>query len=156
MKIINGERASGKTDGLIFTAYATGAQIVAFCRKEADRIAERAHERGMNILPPICASDFVRTNRDGFRGLHTRPNYQTPIIIDEANMAVKDGKSIIEIALENLFQAPIIAVTMTVGEIKSVLPKTGSNAIEPAIYEHDPERFNQQINEIKKYMEKRE
>lgn len=123
MKIINGERASGKTDGMIFTAYATGAQIVTFCHKEADRIIERAHERGMDILPPICASDFARMNRDGFRGFHIDPNYRPPIIIDEANMAVKDGKSIIEIALESLFQAPIIAVTMTAGEIKSVLPK---------------------------------
>lgn len=123
MKIINGERASGKTDGLIFTAYATGAQIVTFCHREADRIIERAHERGMDILPPICASDFVRMNRDGFRGLHTVQNYPTPIIIDEANMAVKDGKSLIEIALENLFQAPIIAIAMSAGEIKSVLPK---------------------------------
>lgn len=123
MKIINGERASGKTDGLIFTAYATGAQIVTFCRQEADRIAERAHERGMGILPPIDAREFVRMNRDGFRGFRIDPTYQPPIIIDEANMAVKDGKSVIEIALENLFQAPILAITMSAGEIKSVLPK---------------------------------
>lgn len=123
MKIINGERASGKTDGLIFTAYATGAQIVTFCHQEADRIIERAHERGMDILPPIVAREFVRMNRDGFRGLRIDPNYQTPIIIDEANMAVKDRKSLIEIALENLFQAPIIAIAMSAGEIKSVLPK---------------------------------
>lgn len=123
MKIINGERGSGKTDGLIFTAYATGAQIVTFCHQEADRIIKRAHERGMDILPPVCAREFVRMNRDGFRGLHIDPKYQPPIIIDEANMAVNDGKSLIEIALENLFQAPIIADTMTAGEIKSVLPK---------------------------------
>jgi hypothetical protein len=34
-------------------------------------------------------------------------------------------------------------------------PTTGSNVIKPEIYEYDRRMFNQQINEIKNYMEKR-
>ena len=118
MKIINGERASGKTDGLIFTAYATGAQIITFCHQEADRIIERAHERGMDIITPMSIQAFMQRAQRGFRGFDN-----TPVIVDEANLAVHGGKSVIEIALENLFQSPVIAISMTEGQIKSVLPK---------------------------------
>lgn len=111
MKIINGERASGKTDGLIFAAYATGARIIAQTEARARVIAERAKERGIDILPPMGYRDFL----DGPAKMPvTQPE---PILIDEAETIIKE-------ALELWFRKEVIAVTISEPQIKTLFPET--------------------------------
>lgn len=111
MKIINGERASGKTDGLIFTAHATGARIIAPSEARARIIAERAKERGIDILPPMGYNNYL--DGPAKMGVEQR----TPILIDEA-------ESIIEEALRLWFRSDVIAVTISEPQIKTLFPET--------------------------------
>lgn len=111
MKIINGERGSGKTDGLIFAAYATGARIIAPSNAMAKRIADRAKERGIDILPPMGYHDYL----DGPGKLAA--TQREPILIDEAETIIKE-------ALELWFRKEVIAVTISEPQIKTLFPET--------------------------------
>lgn len=110
MKVINGERGSGKTDGLIFTAHATGARIIAPSEAMARIIAERAKERGIDILPPMGYNAYL----DGPAKMGAER--RTPILIDEA-------ESIIEEALRLWFRSDVIAVTISEPQIKTLFPE---------------------------------
>lgn len=111
MKIINGERASGKTDGLIFAAYATGARIIAQTEARARVIAERAKERGIDILPPMGYHEYL----DGPAKMAATD--RAPILIDEAETIIAD-------ALEAWFRKEVIAVTISEPQIKTLFPET--------------------------------
>ena len=58
MKIITGDRMSGKTTALIKQAAERGAYIVCADQKEAARIHEESRRLGLNIPLPITYSDF--------------------------------------------------------------------------------------------------
>lgn len=111
MKVINGERASGKTDGMIFAAYATGARIIAQTEARARVIAERAKERGIDILPPMGYHEYL----DGPAKMPV--TQQEPILIDEAETIIKE-------ALEAWFRKEVIAVTISEPQIKTLFPET--------------------------------
>lgn len=110
MKIINGERASGKTDGLIMTAYATGARILTPTPEMARFIENRAKERGISIETPMQYKSYL----DGPGKFLV--NDSCPIIIDEAEKIIED-------ALEARFKRKVIAVTITEPQIKTLFPE---------------------------------
>lgn len=116
MKIINGERASGKTDGLIMTAYATGARIITPTKRMAQFIEARAKERGIEIEKPMQYNEYL----DGPGKFMA--NERCPILIDEA-------ETIIQYALSCVFKRDVIAITLSEPLIKSLLSETGSETV---------------------------
>ena len=133
MKLINGERGSGKTDGLIFTAAATGARIVTPTRNMALFIEKRAKERGIEILQPVSAAEYFSGNygpheiRGGLGNRVLERNCGTPILIDEADNC--NGVSIIEAALSSYFGGvQVIAATINAKQIKTLFPEAAKAA----------------------------
>ena len=115
MKIINTERQAGKTDGLIFTAYATHALIIAPTSHMAEQIHARAEKLGYDILYPLGLDEYMRD--DCLR--RSAPDHKPPILIDEA--ALNCGcSSILEKALYRLLNANIMAITMSEPQIKNL------------------------------------
>lgn len=108
MVIINAERQSGKTDGLIFTAYATGALIVTPTKQMAEFIEKRAQERGYDIHVPMAIGEYLNS----YALKNAPPQSKPPILIDEA------APSIIEEALKTMLNAEVLAITMSVPQTK--------------------------------------
>lgn len=128
MKLINGERGSGKTDGLIFTAAATGARIITPTSEMALFVEKRAKERGIEILKPVSANEYFSGHYGPgeIRGGRGNPviaiNNGSPILIDEADNP--NGISIIEAALSSYFGGvPVIAATINAKQIKTLFPE---------------------------------
>lgn len=116
MEIINTERQAGKTDGLIFTAYATNALIITPTKRMAEQVRARADELGYDILCPMGFDEYMRMP---FLHALTTPDNKPPILIDE--VALECGRSsILEEALHRMFNANIMAVTMSEPQIKNL------------------------------------
>jgi hypothetical protein len=81
MKIMNGERGSGKTVAAIQRAYETGAYIITFNHDESCRIMTVATELGFNIRYPVTITEFLN---GGMRGSRVRN-----VILDNADMVLK-------------------------------------------------------------------
>ncbi len=117
MKIINTERQAGKTDGLIFTAYATHALIIAPTKDMAEQIRARAEKLGYDILYPRGFDEYMRLPFLSVKGADNNP----PILIDEAALECGYGRlSILEEALCHLFNANVLAITMSEPQIKNL------------------------------------
>lgn len=98
MKIINGERASGKTTILIQMAHDTGARIVCRSQAEARFVEKRGKEMGLEIKKP--AFDFAVPgpfNPEAFKG---------------ETLLIDDAEGIIEKALAAYFGVPVCAITI--------------------------------------------
>ena len=115
MKIINTERQAGKTDGLIFTAYATRALIITPTKQMAEQVRARAEELGYDILCPMGLNEYMR--QCFLRA--SSPDDKPPILIDEVALEY-GGASIIEEALCRLLNANVMAVTMSEPQIKNL------------------------------------
>ena len=98
MKIINGERASGRTTMLIHTAYVTGERIVCPTYKRAQFVAQQAKDAGLNILEPLEAFQYAEDRVHGLR-------QNERILID-------DAEKVIEEALAAYFRTPVDAITI--------------------------------------------
>lgn len=98
MKIINGERASGRTTMLIHAAYVTGARIVCPTYKRAQFVAQQAKDAGLDILEPCEALQYAEDRVHGLR-------QNERILID-------DAEKVIEEALEAYFHTPVDAITI--------------------------------------------
>lgn len=115
MKIINTERQAGKTDGLIFTAYATHALIITPTKSMAEQIRARAEKLGYDILCPMGFDEYMRLP---FLHALTTPDNKPPILIDEVALEC-GGPSILEEALCRLLNANVMAITMSEPQIKN-------------------------------------
>lgn len=117
MKIINTERQAGKTDGLIFTAYATNALIITPTKRMAEKVRARAEELGYDILCPMGFDEYMRHPFLRVPGFDNKP----PILIDEATLKCGSGRlSIMEEALCRTFNADVLAITMSEPQIKNL------------------------------------
>lgn len=115
MKIINTERQAGKTDGLIFTAYATRALIITPTKNMAEQVRVRAEELGYDILCPMGFNEYMHQ----YFVRASAPDNKPPILIDE--VALECGRSsILEEALCRLLNANVMAVTMSEPQIKNL------------------------------------
>lgn len=115
MKIINTERQAGKTDGLIFTAYAAHALIITPTKNMAEQVRVRAEELGYDILCPMGFNEYMRQ----YFVRASAPDNKPPILIDE--VALEWGRpSILEEALCRLLNANVMAVTMSEPQIKNL------------------------------------
>lgn len=108
MVIINAERHSGKTEGLIFAAYATGALIVTPTKQMAEFIEKRAQERGYDIPVPMEIGEYLNS----YALKNAPPQSKPHILIDEA------VPSIIEQAQKTMLNAEVLAITMSAPQIK--------------------------------------
>ena len=99
MKIINKERASGKTTQLIYTSATTGFRIITPNAHMASNIAKMAKQMGFDIPTPLSDVEY-RSDP------HLSHNHD-PILIDEC-------LEIIAEVLELYFDAPVVAATMSV------------------------------------------
>lgn len=99
MRLINKERASGKTTQLIYTSATTGFRIITPTAHMANHIAEMAKQMGLDIPKPL--SDVEYRNDPYWSKNHD------PILVDECPEIIKE-------ALELYFDAPVVAATMTV------------------------------------------
>lgn len=115
MKIINTERQAGKTDGLIFTAYATRALIITPTKCMAEQIQARAEELGYDILCPMGFNEYMRQ----YFVRASAPDNKPLILIDEVNLEC-GRSSILEEALCRLLNANVMAVTMSEPQIKNL------------------------------------
>lgn len=61
MKIITGERQSGKTTKLIRIAAETGAYIVCRSIEEAQRIHKLSRDKGVKIPLPVTYKEFLQS-----------------------------------------------------------------------------------------------
>lgn len=98
MKIINGERASGRTTMLIQMAHETGARIVCRSQMEARFVEERSAEMGLEIKKP--AFDFAV------------PGPFNPETFKGETLLIDDAEGIVEKALAAYFGAPVDAITI--------------------------------------------
>lgn len=97
MKILCKERGQGKTTALIHTSAITGYRILTHTEIEANRIAQKAEEKGYKIPAPMsCASYF----------LHNRGLKDEGIMIDNLDLYL-------ESILTTFFDVPVKAVTMS-------------------------------------------
>lgn len=115
MKIINTERQAGKTDGLIFTAYATRALIITPTKNMAEQVRVRAEELGYDILCPMGFNEYMRQ----YFVRASAPDNKPPILIDEVALEC-GGPSILEEALCRLLNANVMAITMSEPQIKNL------------------------------------
>lgn len=76
MKILQGERGSGKTTELIKQSYLQGIPIVVFSITQEEFVLHKAKQMGLNIPNPISITKLI--NRDG-RGLSMPPE----VLVDE-------------------------------------------------------------------------
>ena len=97
MKIIYGDRHSGKTTELINMAHKRGGYIVCLNHNEAYRIAMVAREMGLNINFPLSYSEFLlkQYNRMGIIEFY----------IDN-----------VEMLIQVMSKVPIEAITLSKGE----------------------------------------
>lgn len=98
MKIINGERGSGRTTILIHTAYTTGARIVCPDNSQARFVKETAQEEGLEILEPMGFREFMEKS---CRGLAR----EEKVLFDNADMALTE-------ILRDYFHAEVTAITI--------------------------------------------
>lgn len=108
MKIISGERASGKTTMLIQMAHNTGARIVCQSQTEARFVEKRAEEMGSEIKKPAFDFGVPRPfNPETFKG---------------ETLLIDDAEGIIGKALAAYFGAPVDAITINKPNVlKSVI-----------------------------------
>lgn len=97
MKIIVGERRSGKTTKLIEMCAKQGGYIVCINRHEAQRVLAEAKGMGLKIPLPITFTD-IRNQRYCVGGVKK-------LYLDNA-----------ELFLGSLVSVPIVAITMTMDE----------------------------------------
>lgn len=98
MKIINGERGSGRTTILIHTAYTTGARIICPNRPQAKFVKESAQEEGLEILEPMAFRDFMEKS---CRGLAR----EEKVLFDNADMALAE-------IMRDYFHVEVAAITI--------------------------------------------
>jgi hypothetical protein len=99
MKIINRQRATGKTTMLIHASAVTGMQIVAMTKQRAAYIKKQAYELGCVIPEPI---EYERLTARRYE----RNPVDYGVLIDEA-------EGLIEKALERYLGSKVAAITMS-------------------------------------------
>lgn len=128
MKIINGERASGRTTMLIQMAHETGARIVCRSQMEARFVEERAAEMGLEIKKP--AFDF------GIPAPFDKKTFEGEMIL------IDDAEQIIGKALSAYFGAPVATVTINCPKVlKSVISDKAREVIKKNLGEQYKEEF---------------
>lgn len=102
MKWLNKKRAGGKTTGLIFASEATGYPIIVETEMQARNIKDIATKLGVKIPEPMSVKSYFDTRQ----GRHIEK-----ILIDESPRIIED-------ALKRYFGVEIVAVTMSLDDIK--------------------------------------
>ena len=128
MKIINGERASGRTTLLIQEAARTGARIVCNNIEHRKNIMSRAEEMGAKIKEPVIDFGFpVPFDKKTFEG--------ETLLIDDAEQII--GK-----ALSAYFGAPVATVTINCPKVlKSVISDEAREVVKKNLGEQHKEEF---------------
>ena len=127
MKIINGERGSGKSTAIIRTAEIMNAQIITPTRRMATGILHDAREMGANIKNPV-SWDEIRNNPHKFPG---------PYLVDEA-------EEVIEAALRETLKGDVLAITVTKPRFwKSFIPDEARQQIREANPKHYAEGYGE-------------
>lgn len=97
MKIVNRDRASGKTTMLIHTSYITGYPIVVKDKQRASNVSNQAEKLG-------CKVSVITVSQ--VRQAQGRP-FKEGVLIDEC-------EDLIECALEEYLNTRVIAGTITI------------------------------------------
>lgn len=105
MEIIHEEAGVGKTHKAIMLSDKTGAPIVCFDRREAERVADMAQRFGVHIPFPLSLDEALPPRMEGSRYLS--------LIVDNADMII-----------QRLFQRTVIAMTITKERAKAVANKS--------------------------------
>ena len=102
MKWLNKKRAGGKTTGSIFASEATDYPIIVETEMQARNIKDIATKLGVKIPEPMSVKNYFDTRQ----GRHIEK-----ILIDESPRIIED-------ALKKYFGVEIVAVTMSLDDIK--------------------------------------
>lgn len=99
MRLINKERQSGKTTGLIYTSEATGFPILTKTSQSAKSISETAKRMGCVIPDPMTVSDYKM--------------YGNCIGQMPRNVLIDEIETILDDAIEEYVHGHVVAATIT-------------------------------------------